>query len=375
MFINYRRLFNLQVDHGYFIGKNPAGLQITPHPESRKKLRNSKMLAKPLPNGVTVLYSAGKDEVEPLVHLDKLRLIFSVSAPEPAVFQTITDLDESATKKFASSRVLYFKNDTAAASDENDLPEQIGHILLDSVQPQLFTFTWRPEQSPQNLLFELRNERDEKVSPQKDAHGEWLPDQIELEKLEDKSFRQQIDLRGRPSGRYTICLWESEEDDEPRYREDIFVDDWLSGRAPLGILELDCGAGDGDLYTKTQEYALVFRRKEVFWKYLVVSRNGRIDQPEELTIEEGDTSDNVHYDPVLFSRQDDLPDEDHRPEGGETYVFRSEGPIPLLEIPLSSLQLKESDNKVLISNLPNPSPLSIIKENDNQLESEIYVFV
>lgn len=375
MYINYRRLFNLRIHHSYYSDGVPAGVQIHPASSTSKILRGSKMLLKWLPDGITVLYRADHSEVEPLVRLDHLKLTFFITIQNAKEFQAITNLDDPAGKSFDSSSILYFKNDPENGSSDPDEPEPVTYSLLDSVRPLLFTYTFSKEDSPDELFFRLKNESGEPVAPGKDSSGQQLPDQLLLEKQEDGAFRQQIDLRGKKTGVYSVSLWEQEDDDDPYHRETFYVDDQLSGRALLGILELEFDGEHGDFYGEIQEFDIRFERRKTYWKYLVVNKQGRLQHPETLVIEESELIENDHYDSVIFSRIEDPPGEQMKIEGRDAYVFRSDDPIPFFEIPKGSIELKESASKVLISNLPNASHRAIIKENEGQPESEIYVFV
>lgn len=375
MYINYRRLFNLRINHSYYADGVPAGIQIHPASSTSKKLSGYKMLLKHIPGGITVLYRADHSEIEPLVRLDQLKLTFYITTQNATVFQSITNLDDPSGKSFRSSSVLYFKNDPENGSSEQDEPEPIIHSLLDYIRPQLFTFSFSKEDSPDVLFFRLKNEIGERVAPGKDASGNQLPDQLFLEKPGDGVFRQQVDLRGRQAGVYSISLWEEEDDDEPYHEETFYVDDQLSERALLGILELEFSEEQGDFYSEIQEYEIRFERRKTYWKYLVVDKHSRLQNPETLVIEEAELIEDEYYDSVTFSRVEAPPGEQRKIDGKEAYAFKSNDPIPFFEIPKGSIQLKESASKTLISHLPNASPRAIIKENGDQLESEIYVFV
>lgn len=157
--------------------------------------------------------------------------------------------------------------------------------------------------------------------------------------------------------------------------EAAFFDEELPGKKVLGILELNCGTQEGELYDQVQEYLLQFRRKETYWKYLIVNKNKRIPDPEKLMIVDKDEEGSGPYTPITFVRQGDTTNDSVRVNGSDTIIFRSEEPIPFFEIPKSSFQLRERKGSVFIKHLPNPSPSGITKEVGNQFESEIYVYV
>jgi hypothetical protein len=375
MFINYRRLFNLRLHHNYYLNGNPDGIELRPTSDTLKKLHGGNMLLKKIPNGVTVLYRAGGDGSTPVVPLEELKLRFAISVHDDAQFQTITELDESPSKKYTSTSVLLFRNDPAKHSEDKNQPEKLSHVLIDSVENSLFTFSIKPEDPPETLIFSIQNDRGDPVSPGKDTNGKPLPDQITLSQLEDGSFSQQVDLRGRKPGFYRLSVHETETDNNPLIIKKIFVDEELSGKKLMGILELTCGTSEGELYDEIQEYSLRFKRRESFWKYLIVNKYGKITSPDELEIEDKGADSSDHYTATSFSRIDPGPDETVNINGLETIRFRSADPIPFFEVPRPQVQLKKTDGIVFIQHLPNPSPSASPKLVEGQPESEIYVYI
>jgi hypothetical protein len=375
MFINYRRLFNLRLHHGYYADGIPRGVDLIPDSQTLKKLKGGNMLLKNIPGGITVLYRAEEDGVSPLVALSELKLRFAISISDSVMFQTVTNLDESDSKKFLSSNILLFRNNPVNHSGDSDEPEKLNHTLIDSVESPLFTFSLKPEDPPGELYFRLENDMGEAVSPGKDADGNPLPDTVEISKLDDGSFNQQVDLRGRAAGIYTISVLESETDEDPLYVKKVFVDEELSGKNLQGILELTCGTESGDLYTEIQEYSLSFVRRESFWKYLIVNKYDKINETEELEIEDKGADDSEFYSPTGFSRLENEPGESFMVNGYETIRFRSADPIPFFEIPRPSVRLRNAGGIVFIKHLPNPSPSATPKMVDGQPESEIYVYI
>lgn len=375
MFINYRRLFNLRLHHSYYADGIPHGVQLMPTSESMEKLKGGNMLLKQLPNGITVLYRSGDDGVSPLVPLNELSLRFAITVQDSAMFQAITNLDESASKKFRSSNILFFRNNPLKHSNNPDDPEKLVHTLIDSVESSLFTYSFYPADPPEELFFSMKNDLGVVVSPGKDAEGNPLPEKIKLSKLDDGSFKQQVDLRGRRPGIFTISIYESESDEEPLHEKKVFVDEELSGKKLLGILELTCGTDEGELYDEIQEYSLRFIRKESFWKYLIVNKYEKVTGPENLEIEDKGADSSEYYTPTSFTKLEPESGENFKVNGLETIRFRSADPIPFFEIPRPSVRLKNADGIVFIEHLPNPSPTATPKMVEGHPESEIYVYI
>lgn len=290
MFINYRRLLNLRIHHDYYSHGYPDGIGLVPTPASLRKLKGGQMLVKPLPAGITVLYRAGEDETTPLVRLDELKLRFAITVRNPALFQTITDLDESSSDRHNSSKCLLFQNKPENHSEDPEDPERLHHTLIDAKDP---------------VITEI----------------------------------------GHPGGNL------------------------------LGFLELACGTDDGELYEGIQEYSLDFRRRESYWKYLVVNKTSRIRNRDQLTIVDKSGEDSSFYNPVEFIRQEEPSNGAGRSPGHDIITFRSKDPIPFFEVPKPSVQLMESGGSVFIEHLPNPNPSATLKQAGQQLESEIYVYV
>ncbi len=291
MFINYRRLFNIRIRHDYYSDGYPDGIGLDSTPASLKKLKGGQMLVKPLPAGITVLYRAGEDETMPLVRLDELKLRFAITVRNPALFQTITDLDESPSVRYSSSKRLLFQNKPENHSEDPEDPERLRHTLIDADDPA-------------------------------------------------------IAESGRPGGNLLV-----------------------------GFLELTCGTDGGELYEGIQEYSLDFRRRESFWKYLVVNKTSRIRNRDQLTIVDKSGEDSSLYDPVEFIRQEEPSNGAGRSPGQDIITFRSKDPIPFFEVPKPSIQLMESGGSVYIEHLPNPNPSATLKQAGQQFESEIYVYV
>lgn len=375
MFIHYRRLFNLRLHHGYYADGIPHGVQLIPTSESMEKLNGANMLLKKLPNGVTVLYRAENDGVSPLVPLNELKLRFAITVQDSAMFQAITKLDESASKKFRSTNILMFRNNPDNHSNNSDDPEKLIHTLIDSVENSLFTYSFNPADPPDELIFSIENDKGVAVSPGKDAEGNPIPEKIKLSKLDDGSFKQQVDLRGRRPGIFTISIYESESDEDPLNEKRVFVDEELSGKKLLGILELTCGTDDGELYDEIQEYSLRFTRLESFWKYLIVNKYKKVTGPEGLEIEDKGADNSEHYTSTSFSRLEPETGESFNVNGLETIRFRSVDPIPFFEIPRPSVRLKNADGIVFIEHLPNPSPSATTKMIEGHPVSEIYVYI
>lgn len=372
--INYNRLFNLRIIHSYYENGRPRGLYLQPTGKTRRVLQGGNMLFKSLLSGIVILYRVQDDEVTPLVELpDDLRLTFSMSVENKAEFQNITNLDVSSTARFSSSSIFYFTNDPAAASSDPDNPEEITHELIDAAKNRLFTYSFGLESPPAEVLLRVQNAAGTLVSPGKTADGTPLPTTLTIGRNDDDRYSQQIDLRNKPVGKYTITILNTA--DDTTLKEEVFyVDDELASRDILGVVDIVYNSSTGNLYGDREEYELQFERKESIWTYFVVNKNKNVDfDTDTLSI---DDQGSEGYSPMNFTREGDEPHTTIRINGLETVVFKSDDPIPFFEIPKAAVQLKrDPGNAVLVSNLPNPSHSGVVKEQDDTLESEIYVFI
>ncbi|MEX0769182.1 MAG: hypothetical protein WD035_00510 [Balneolaceae bacterium] len=375
MYINYNRLFNLHFAHDYYSDGKPDGLRLELTHASRQKLNRAKMLFKTVPNGVTVLYRALEDEVSPMVKLDGIYLTFALKINHAAKFHTVTRLDESSARKYRSSNVLYFSNDPVFTSTDPENPEILTHELIDAVKSPLFTYSFSLDSSPDQVIFKLTDAFGNPVSPGKDITGDPLPEEIVLDRDSDDYYKQQVDLRGKPGGKYTVTIEEKEGTGSLK-SEVIYVDEELSGKNILGIVDLNYESEGSHLYGDTEEYELSFTRKETFWKYFIVDKNQKVNKHDKLLIDDSSADESDHYSATQFKRQGDAPHSSVRINGMDTVIFKSEDPIPFFEIPKSALKLKNTPGKTLIGNLPNPSHQGVVKVGESdELESEVYVYI
>lgn len=379
MNINYRRLFNLVCTHNYYAASGKSGLSLHPTAETRRRLRDARMLFRPVSNGFTILYRAQDDEVTPVVALEELRLIFELNLEHPSTFFTVTELagnasdsDGGSTKKERASGFIYIRNDPSEASADPDQPEVMQHEVIDRLSPSLFTSEFTLTDSPDEVLFHVYDRSGTRVAAGYDPAGDPLP--AELVKDDDGVYRRQVDLRGQSSGKYTLVVRNREETEILR-EEKLYVDDDLAGRAVPGIVEITYEAGSGCLFGEIEEYEVRFRRKETVWTYYIVNKYGKTTLSEEFLIEDGSPEVVNLYSAVNFAVDGDVPHASVRVNGMDTMIFRSEEPIPFYDIPKPAVRLKKSASNVLVKNLPNPSHQAGVKESDEGPEAEIYVFI
>ncbi len=375
MFLNYTRLFNLRLSHNYFVLNRPIDIGIRPTAKTRNLLKGGRMLFKPIPHGFTVLYEALEDEITPVVRLGgTVKLTFILTVADANRFQNITRLDMENEKPFSSSNILIFRNNPDDVSHDTANPEVITHELLDSIRSKNFTYSFSISESVNEVIFRLTDEAGIPVSPGTDGEGNPLPSALTLTSGDDGIFRQRIELSRKPDGIYRITI-RNQADTDTLKEEFFYADDNLTSQTFFGLAEITYDQSSGNMYGDTEEFELSFRRKATFWKYLIVNKNRRIEDPGELQIEDETPEDSEVYERLQFIREGDAPHSEIRINDLDTVVFRSESSIPFYELPKPSVQLRRDGGTVLIQNLPNPSTSRTMKKSGDELVSEVYVFI
>jgi hypothetical protein len=277
MYINYNRLFTLTLCHGYFADGYDRFVRLFPTAETALLLQRGKMLFKALPHGVTVLYRAGEDEVRPLVALDHdVSFVFVMMSENASRMQHVTDFDEPGGKRYSAGKVLFFRNVPSAASTDSGNPEIITHELIDGLRPSLFTFLFSVPSNPQHVQFRMTDKDGNMVSVGKDANGQALPFTLNLTISGDNCFSQQVDLRNKPKGRYTITVLDGM-GTTVLEKQKIYVDNDLAARNNIGIVEIVYPSSAGHLYGQTEAYRIEFQRASLYWKYFIVNKSRNID--------------------------------------------------------------------------------------------------
>ena len=152
MNIIYQRLFNLGIGHDYYTDQRAKGVTLLPTPATATSLVNGKMLFKKVNNGIVVLYRALDDGITPMIDLGgDAKFTFYLSADYKNEFLNITDLDESVSRRYESSNIVYFTNDPANASTDAGSPETITHRVIDSLESQLFTYLFSLPAGPRRF--------------------------------------------------------------------------------------------------------------------------------------------------------------------------------------------------------------------------------
>ncbi|MBN2486392.1 MAG: hypothetical protein JXB34_10505 [Bacteroidales bacterium] len=303
MTINYKRLFNLVIGHNYFADGFDRFVTLTPLEETRTLLKNSNMLFKKVQHGITVLFRTGIDGITPLIPISgKQNFRFYMSANNAAGLLNITDLDEPAGRNYMSGNILFYTNNPANASNNKSNPEIVEHSIIDSLQPQLFTFSFTLSGNPASVLMKVTDTDGNPVSIGEDIDGNPLPTTLSLTISHSNMFGQQIDLRKKQKGRYTINILDSTGTTILK-EEKIYADDLLSGKKILGITEIQYDNASAHLYGLAEEYKIQFSRTVSVWKYFIINKSKKIDfNTESLIISDSGTINGSPYQINNFNR-------------------------------------------------------------------------
>ncbi len=377
MTTKYNRLFSLSIMHEYFKNGVNKTLVLKPDNRTRTLLRNGQMLFKTLGNNAIVLFKADSDKTSPFIDLgEDVGLRFYLTSERSDEFFNTTKLDT--TEKYVVGNKLYFTNDPGNASSDPGTPEVLTHNLIDKAFARLFTYTFSLNTTHTKTKFKMTDSEGNLVSVGKDADGNDLPTTLNLTRDDSKQFQQQVDIRNKATGIYTITIT-NDADAITLKEETVLIDDGAIQQGVLGIVDIKYNTPTGHMYGATEYYQLKFERKMAFWKYLVVNKTQSIDLSDpatNLSIEDSPTGGGPPYINVNFDLEGTEPHPDIKVKGFDTVVFKSSDAIPSYEEPKLNVKLvlKPSD-KVVVEHLSNPPVNTVEKENGGDLEKEIFVFI
>lgn len=288
MNINYKRLFNLNISHNYFMDGFNRFVQLTPTVETETLMRNGNMLFKRLPRGITVLYRATDDEITPLVKMNSdQNFVFSLTADDISGLLNISNFDESVSRKYSSNKIIYFKNIPANATSNPNGPETINHEILDSLRAQLFSYSFKVAGNPATVKMRVDDTSGTPVSIGKETDGTPFPTTLTLDISSNQDFNQSVDLRKKKKGRYKISILNSG-DNSLIQEEEFYSDDILASEKPLGITEIIYENATDHIYDDTEEYNLQFNRAASTWKYYIIQNKSNFDfDTDSLKITDG----------------------------------------------------------------------------------------
>ena len=370
MNIKYNKLFNLSVAHDFFRDGINEDIVIQPDAETSRLLINGKMLYKTIGNNGVVIFKTETNKIDPFINVGPdANFRFYITTEKSSEFFNITKLEN-----YVAGNKLYFTNVPVNESIDSTNPETLTHTLIDSASGKLFTYSFSLTTNHTKTKLRIENNEGELVSPGKDSDGNDLPTTLTLTRNDSKSFSQQIDLRTKPNGIYTIFI-ENLAQDTNLKTETVFVDNEATRQGVLGIVDIKYSAVN-TIYVDTNYYELHFDRKTTIWKYFIVNKSNNVDfNTTNLKIEDSLSGGGTPYAHVDFVLEGAQPNATTQIKGFETVIFKSNVVIPSFEHPKLNVQLLDQSDNELVKHLPNPPFNAVEKDNGGIIEKEIFVFI
>jgi hypothetical protein len=376
MNIIYSRLFELSILHDYFLDGKAKDLKLLPTKETLDLFKKGRMLWRETPEGIIVLYRAEMDLITPEVVLDlPQNFFFYLESRDSAKFFNITELSKGP-RKYSQGDLLCFENNPNSASQSPSSPEKITLDIWDGIKPKAFIQRVKLEQTPTKVLLQVKDSSGTQIPSGYDQNGNAHPLNLELTPDEKGEFYLEINLKGRPQGKYSIHL-RNEANSLDLLKKEYFLADDAIGNPAVGVVKLSYLGSPSHLYGSKEFYALDLKRKSTKWTYFVVSQNKKVDlSTADLAILDKGNPAGSPYGLYNFQQVGTAPHAEIKVNNSDTVVFKSQVAIPFFENPKLNLELRRKPgNRVLFTHLPNPSRSATPKVAPGEEISEIYVFI
>ena len=322
MTIEFRPLFTLEIDHGYYRGPCRDFDFLLPA-DTAHRLRSARLLAKVREGKLLVLFEANETHA-PLVSAvgAKLRIGLKLSNPW---FSNLTDLDFP----LGASQACYRNAMSPAALDG-----PVGVVLVGTVFHHALTSPDRP------VTVRLKT-----------ASGATIA--TEVVGAENDRAEVAFDLYGQAPGAYTV----EETTTAGTAAAAYYFDTELVSRGVFGVVEITIG--DGFAGTPPV-FAVSFRAREQTLKYYVVAKNYPEAEFNQLAVADvGFTEDarpKVEFERVATAdfTPAEIPSALLDAGAGRVVLFKSQGPVIRTEAARRRIQLSKN-GEVLIPHLPQPA--------------------
>ena len=315
MITTFRKLFTLNVIHGYY-SDCCRDFNFIVSAETAGLLRNGKLIAKVLDGKLNVLYEAD-DEGAALVPMVGKRLRFGMKLLNP-LFSNITE--------FAVPTPLYRNSMIAESLDPALEVVMTGRLLRHEI-----TRTTRPV-----------------TVTVTDSTGHQL--QKETISTENDNSTITCDLSGHVSGMYSVEEYYQGETEKVKYYFDVE----LLQAGVFGVVEIEIISG---FYTSRPSFAISFNAKQDTLKYYVVAGNYNTAEFNKLSVADHGFAEDER--PLInFTRvasddftSDEIPPEILAKAGDKVVLFKSQGFVARQEQARKKIQLSKNGD-VLIMHLP-----------------------
>jgi len=348
MIRSYKILFRVELNHAYYTDGVSRDFDIYPTQETAAWLHENNMMFRIDDTGFRVFYTDTKNSSPsiPFTPFDAVQLRFMLFLKSNEKFFNITDLIIDG-DLYASGQLLLMKNDA--------FEEELELSLVDGVRPFVFSYTFpqvasTPETDKGQI--EVVDPLGRDVTPDTPNPQEIIPNQEGI-------FSYPLDLTRFPRGEY---VFKTKVNNLNEVVKHVYIDNRVLAEKPFGLVSIDLPASE-DSFEPDIVFKGELEQKKPIWKYYLLMKN--------FAPEAGYS--------VIDSR--DVPLYTFDQKGSEeingipTLVFESNEVIPLTEEPLSSLQFRDDDDKVLIDGLSNPVVNVISASPGNPEVYKIYVNV
>lgn len=348
MIRSYKILFRVEINHSYYTNGVSRDFDIYPTQETAAWLNENNLLFRKDDTGIRVFYTDTKNSSPsvPFTPFDAVELRFMLFLKSPETFFNITDLMIDS-EVYKSGQLLLLKN--AAFEEELEIS------LVNGVRPFVFSYAFpQVTNTPATARgqVEVIDTLGRYVTPDSPDPQDVIPNQEGI-------FSYPMDLTGFPRGEYTF---KTTVNDLDLIEKRVYVDNRVLAEKPFGLVAISLPASTDDFEPNTL-FKAALSVKEPIWKYYLLMKN--LNPGAGYSVIDsmaGSTYTFTEKDPVEIN-------------GITTLVFESDQQIPLSEIPLKTIQLRNNTAAVLIDGLANPTVNVISSSPGNPEVYKIYVNV
>jgi hypothetical protein len=348
MIRSYKILFRVEISHSYYTNGVSRDFDIFPTPETVAWMHENNLIFKKDETGFRVFYTDTKNSSPsvPFTPFDAVELRFMLFLKSPETFFNITDLIID-TEAYKSGQLLLLKN--------NAFAEAMKISLVNGVRPFVFSYAFpQVTNTPATAKGQI-----EVIDPLGRNVTPSSPDPQMVIPNPEGFFSYPIDLTGFPRGEYTF---KTKVDELDLIEKRMYVDNRVLAEKPFGLVTINLPESADDFEPNTV-FKAVLSVKEPIWKYYLLMKNLNPGAGYSVI-------DSMAGSTYTFTEKDLV-----EINGITTLVFESDQRIPLSEIPLKTIQLRNNTAQVLIDGLSNPT-VNVISSSPGNLEVyKIYVNV
>jgi hypothetical protein len=257
--VNYTRLFNTRLEHTFYTGGITKDLQIIPTSETLHSMKDANMMFKNDDTGFRVLYRVD-DSNDPFIDFKNVKLVFGVQVKNATEFSNITSL--STIPGYSADKIMYISN-MASVTTRN-----LAITFLDYLKSAIFNYAF-PQTGISTDTATISIFKDgADVTPS-------FPDPSMVKANTAGEFSYPIDFSNKPKG-----LYEFKTKINPSgslVTKTVYIDNDLVRQNVFAIMEILAKDGKPANFTSNypanREYALVFDRREVQWKYIILLKS------------------------------------------------------------------------------------------------------